>query len=178
MIPLLMLIITERNYKMNCTEYEKIEEIIGNTFSAELRVNALDFILFLKNNLLELERILGYWKNQHYWAVKYNNEYVCFMLLNGTGDEKQFAPLTVWTDDSGSAWYENYPLTDSLKKIAWENVDCCVHCGSCSGGTEKVVFGRKFHNICKTVMKFTNPDSQTFVLIKELVRARICDIEG
>lgn len=163
---------------MSCNEYEKIRAIVVDTFSTELRDNTLDFVSFLNHNSMDFERMRGYWKNQFYWAVKYKNKYVCYILLNGVGDERRFAPLTVWTDDSGSAWYENDFLSDELKEAAWENVDYCVHCGACSGGTHKMIFGREFDNVCKTTMRFTNPNHQTFHLIKELVCARKCDIEG
>ena len=159
-------------------EYEKMTKLVRETFPIELKRNTLDFLLFLNSNKIVFERILGYWKNQFYWAVKYNNEYVCYILLNGVGDESQFSPLTIWTEDSGSAWYENYPLSDALKCCAWKNVDYCVHCGSCEGGTQKNIFGRKFDNVCRTTMRFTNPNQQTFNLIKELICARKCNIEG
>ena len=159
-------------------EYEKITELVRDTFPMDLKGNTLDFLSFLRSNQMVFERIFGYWKNQFYWAVKYNKEYVCYILLNGIGDEAQFAPLTIWTDDSGSVWYENYPLSDNLKCCAWDNVDCCAHCGSCAGGVQKIIFGREFNNVCRTTMRFTNPSQQEFNLIKELVCARKCDIEG
>jgi len=99
-------------------------------------------------------------------------------LLNGTGDEKQFSPLTVWTDDSGSKWYENCRLNDELLELAWKNVDYCVHCGSCSGGTQKTVLGKEFDNVCRTVLRFINPDEQEFRVIKELIKLRKYDIEN
>lgn len=162
---------------MICNEYEKIKEIVNDTFPHNLKDNTLDFLSYLNGNSMNIERIYGYWKNQFYWVVKYSNECVCYILINGVGDEKQFAPLTIWTDDSSSNWLENYPLSDELKCLAWDNVDYCVHCGSCSGGTRKVLFGREFSNVCRTKMRFTNPSQQAFNLIKELVCARKYDIE-
>lgn len=162
---------------MICNECERIKEIINDTFPQYLKDNTLDFLSYLNSNSFEFERLSGYWKNQFYWAVKYSNEYVCYILLNGSGDEQQFAPLTIWTDDSGSNWYEDYQLSGELKSLVWDNVDYCVHCGSCGGGTQKIVFGRKLSNVCKTVMRFTNPNQQEFDLIKELIYARKTDIK-
>lgn len=163
---------------MEFTEYEKIRMTVEETFPCYLKENTLDFLSFLNRNSMCFERILGYWKNQFYWIIKHNNECVCYILLNGIGDEKQFAPLTIWSDDSNSNWYEDYQLSNEMKNCAWENVDYCVHCGSCGGGTRKIIFGKAFTNVCTTAMRFTNPNQQTFAVIKELVRARKYDIEG
>ena len=110
----------------NDSEYEKIIKIVCETFPHDLKEKALYFVSYLNSNSLTFERLLGYWKSQCYYSVKYENESVCYILLNGTGDEQQFAPLTIWSDDSGSNWYEHYPLSDDLKKTAWDNVDYCV----------------------------------------------------
>lgn len=162
---------------MNCNECEKIKSIVNDTFDFKLKNNAFDFIDFLNKNSVSFERIYGYWKNQNYWIVKYKNECLCYILINGTGDEKQFAPLTIWTDDSNSDWYEKAALSDELKLIAWNNVDYCVNCGSCSGGKTKLIFGKEFKNVCRTAMIFTNPDKLEFDLIKKLICFRKSDVE-
>lgn len=160
------------------TEYEKLEQIVNDTFSSQLKYNTLDFLLYLENLSMTFERFLGYWKNQFYWAVKFKDKSVCYILINGIGDEQQFAPLTIWTDDSGSDWYSTYLLNDEFKQIAWKNVDYCIHCGSCGGGVSKTIFGKQFNNVCKTTMRFTNPTMQMFQLLKELIYARKCDIQN
>ena len=157
-------------------EFKNILEIVNDTFPLDLKENTLDFISYLNSNSLTFERLLDYWKNQHYYSVKYENGSVCYILLNGTGDEQQFAPLTIWSDDSGSNWYENYSLSNDLRKISLDNVDYCVHCGSCAGGTQKTIFDKQFENVCKTTFRFTNPSKEEFKVIKELVNARLNDI--
>ena len=157
---------------------ENILQIVNDTFPLGLKENTLNFISYLNSNSLTFERLLGYWENQHYYSVKYKNESVCYILVNGSGDEQQFAPLTIWSDDSGSNWYENYPLSNDLKKIAWDNVDYCGHCGSCAGGTQKTIFGKPFENVCRITFRFTNPNTEEFTVIKELVHARLKDIKG
>lgn len=159
-------------------EFESITKIVSNTFSSGLKESILDFLSYLNSDSLTFERLSGYWENQFYYSVKYNNESVCYILLNGTGDEQQFAPLTIWSDDSGSDWFKNYPLDNKFEEIAWENVDFCVNCGSCSGGTKKIVFGKEFNNICRTTFRFTNPNVEEFKIIKILINARIESIKG
>lgn len=159
-------------------EFKSITKIVGYTFPSGLKESTLDFLSYLNSKALTFERLFGYWKNQFYYSVKYNNESVCYILLNGTGGEQQFAPLTVWSDDSGSDWYKNYPLDNKSEEIAWNNIDFCVHCGSCPGGTKKIVFGREFNNICRTTFRFTNLNEKEFALIKVLINARIENIKG
>lgn len=93
-------------------------------------------------------------------------------MINGTGYENRFAPLTIWTDDSLFDTYENAQIRENLRENAWRNIDYCVHCGSCSGGRHRIVFGKGFDNVCRTQMRFTNPDKQEFETIKELIRIR------
>lgn len=157
--------------------FEKIIDIINDTFPTSLKNNTIDLISYINNNSTSFEQLFGYWENQLYFMVKYKNESVCYILLNGTGDEKQFSPLTIWSDDSGSKWYENFNLPEELKQVAYSNIDYCVHCGSCSGGKRKIIFGREFDNVCMCVFRFTNPDEQEFNLIKELINARKKSIE-
>ncbi len=137
---------------------------------------ALDFISFLIDNDMKFERAGGYWKNQSYWYVKYNDEYVCFILINGIGDEERFAPLTVWTDDSNSHWYGDCNLQDSIKNIAVRHIDICEKCGACSGGTVKNIFGKQYDNVCRTAFRFINPDSYELKCLKKLILLRKSDI--
>lgn len=157
-------------------ETENIKAIITSTFCGEMRVRLLDFIDYLILQGMQFERATDYWEKQQYWMIKYNDEYVCFLLLNGVGDEKALSPLTIWTDDSGSNWFEHYSIDEQQKELAWSNVDYCVHCGACSGGKRKNIFGREFSNVCKTTMRFVNPDLETLEFIKKIIDIRKEDI--
>lgn len=153
-------------------EYQNIIKLINHTFTGEIKEYTLDFLEYLNGRSMIFERLYGYWKNQYYYAVKYNNKIVCFILINGVDDEAQFSPITIWTDDSGCDTYENVYVRGNLKRLAWEHIDYCVHCGSCPGGTQKMIFGKLFDNVCRTSMRFINPDKEEFVLIKKVVSIR------
>ncbi len=142
----------------------------------EVERNALAFIDFLFTNEVMFVRGGGYWENQNYYFVKYKNEHLCFILINGTGTEEKFAPFTVWSDDSGSKWYENADLDDEIKSIAWENVDICGNCGSCGGGKRKIIFGKEIENVCCTTFRFVNPKINEFECLKKLIQLRKNDI--
>ena len=98
-------------------------------------------------------------------------------MVNGTGDEEKFAPFTVWSDDSNSAWYKDFPLDEAMKELAWKHVDFCEKCGgSCSPGKSKIIFGREFHRVCRTTMRFINPDLMELACIKKMVEIRKKDV--
>lgn len=160
------------------SDFREVERIVDDTFPINLKHNILDLLLFFKSNSMEIKRLFGYWSNQLYYSVSYQNECVCYILFNGTGDEKQFSPLTIWTDDSKSKWYESCDLTDEEKRIAWGNVDYCVNCGSCKGGTAKTIFDKQFNNVCRTTLRFTNPDKNEFSVLKKITLIRKEDIKN
>ncbi len=158
-------------------EYELKQDIL-EALTGDMQKNALDFIHFLITEEMSFIRGKGYWENQLYWLVMYEKEPVCFILVNGTGEEEQFSPFTIWTDDSGSNWFEDASLDEVSKKIVWENVDICCGCGGCAqpGGKQKKIFEKEFNAVCITPIRFINPDAKTIACVKELVLLRKKDI--
>lgn len=153
----------------NCIQRHIREVLIGDA-----RANALELVAFWEANEMQFVRGSGYWEDKYYWMITYKNKYVCFVLIGdseGTG-----FPWTIWSDDSGSHWFEEYPLNEQMIEIAWENVDICGKCGSCSGGIDKTIFGKTFQSICRTTFRFDNPDAQTLECIKQLSKTRENDI--
>jgi hypothetical protein len=155
-------------------EEQRIENHILDVLIGDAQKNALDFVAYLRENEMLFERGKGYWEDKLYWMVMYKNEYVCFILVNGS--EEKTEPWTIWSDDSGSNWFEGFPLDEHIKKIAWENVDFCAKCGSCRGGTHKTIFGKEFDKICRTTFKFNNPDVPVLKCVKKMVEIRKNDI--
>jgi hypothetical protein len=99
-----------------------------------------EFMTYLRSLEMSFERGKGYWADKFYWVIKYKNESVCYILLDDS-DEKAESWI-IWSDDSGSDWFSYYTLDESMKEIAWVNVDFCGNCGSCDGGTHKIIFGK------------------------------------
>ncbi len=147
-------------------------------FSLKTQKNVLDFVNYLKANEMQFERGKGYWEDKLYWIIKYKDEYVCFILINGFGSEEKFAPWTIWTDDSDSRCFSDFPLDESSKEFAWKNIDFCGNCGGCDnpGGSRKTIFGKEFDNVCITTMRFINPDTIEVECVKNLVKIRKNDI--
>jgi hypothetical protein len=160
---------------------QRIENHILEALSDDAQNIALDFVAYLRANNMQFERGTGYWADKRYWMIKYQDEYVCFILVNGFGavrDKTEPEGLIIWSDDSGSNWFEGFSLDEQIKEIAWENVDLCAKCGSCSGGTRKTIFGKEFDKICRTTFRFNNPDVQVLKCVKKMVEIRKNDILG
>jgi len=78
-------------------------------------------------------------------------------------------PWTVWPDLIGTM-PEGFDFDDTLKKIAWKNVNICASCGSnCAPGSNKNIFGKDFENVCGAILAFTNPDAETIKCLKRLM---------
>jgi len=155
---------------------QKIEDTINEVLINAAQKNALDFADYLHNNNMVFVRGQGYWEDKYYWLIKYNDEYVCFILIGGErGKDNSW---TIWSDDSGSMCFEDYSLDEHTKKIAYANVDFCGNCGRCDGGTSKTIFGKPFDNVCRTVFRFDNPNYEAVECAKKLVEIRINDILG
>lgn len=161
---------------MNETEYTAINDIVCKFLSGDLRSEMLDFIGYLRDSEMAFERGRGYWENQYYWLIKFKTGYVCFILINGNGAEEKFKPLTTWSDDSESGWYENLHLNEHMEEVLHNNVDICENCGSCGGGKRRIIFGKEYGNVCRTAFRFTNPDAEAFECLKEIVTLRKTDI--
>ena len=157
---------------------QRIENFISKIFSEDAQKGALDFISYLRKNEIVFERGEEYWSDKLYWRIKYKGEYVCFILINSTEDKTEAEGWTVWSDDSDSNWFADFPVGEHMKETAWKNVDFCANCGGCKnpGGTCKTVLGKKFDDVCITTMKFVNPDIETLEFMKKMVEIRKNDI--
>lgn len=153
--------------------HRKIENSIVKVLDGDAQKSALEFTAYLRANGMLFARGTGYWENKPYWLVKHKNKYICFILIGGNSKSE----WTVWFDDSNSNCFANFPLDEYMKKFVWDNIDFCGKCGG-SGiqGTHKTIFGKEFANVCRTLMKFTNPNIETTECMKMLAAIRKNDV--
>lgn len=152
---------------------QKIESFIEETLTGDTKNNAIEFVVCLRSNEMLFERFIkDYWEDKLYWLVEYEGVSVCHILINGYEE----GHWTIWSDESDSNSFEDFPLDEHLKEIAWKNVDFCGNCGYCTGGTHKTVFGKEFDNVCRTTMIFSNPNAETLEFMKKMVLIRKHDI--
>jgi len=154
---------------------KSIEKAIKRNLRGENFKNALDFTAFLRANKMAFVREGGYWKDKLYWSVKYKDEYVCFILIGVEYPGEAPDRWVIWAAHEANC-FEDFPLDERMKEIAWANVDICGGCGHCAGGARKMLFGREFDNVCLTSMSFSNPDAGTLAFMKKMVGIRRGDI--
>ena len=99
---------------------------------------ALDFVDYLEKEKFIFVKDNGYWKDKIYYLIKYKNEGICFILIKDPEEPENH--WTVWSDDMDSKWLKEISEDEEIKELAWKHVDLCGKCGSCSGGTRKVIF--------------------------------------
>ncbi len=64
-------------------------------------------------------------------------------------------------------------MDENLKQTALNKVNKCVHCGSCSGGKSKVVFGKEIDAVCGCTFRFDNPQMSDLPLIEYMIEAMV-----
>ena len=137
----------------------RIEECIIRELCSNEKETALAFVAFLREQNLVFHKDQGaYWKDKNYYWVKQNDECVCYIAVRNPDEPEN--RWTVWSADMESEWLENYPVNDGIRETAWKCIDCCAHCGSCSGGRRKVVFGRVFDEVCGCTFRIDNPKTE------------------
>ena len=157
---------------------QKIEKHIFKILSGEAQKNALDFVAFLRANDMQFERsTTNYWADKLYWYVKFQDEFVGFILINGygaVGDETEPEGWVFWSDNYNSDLFADFPLDEQTKEIAWNHVDF----GTCGGGITVKLFGKEFAPVCNgTTFRFDNPNTAELECVKKLVEIRKTDIQ-
>lgn len=148
---------------------ESIEKIINRELHSYDKATALDFVTSLRDNELTFFRDRGYWRDKIYFWVQYGTDCVCFIAIKDPDEPEN--RWTVWSENIDPVYLAENAVDDRLKKIAWEHVDCGV-CGSCGEEKPKIIFGRKFNNVCGTNFRFDNPDKNDLEFMKKMVEIK------
>ena len=127
--------------------------------------NALDFAAFLRANEMVYDG---------QYEIHYKDKLACY--IEPPNDERR--RWSVWTVGDYSNEYEDFPIDERTKEIAWANVVKCGNCVDCDRdpGKTGVIFGKEFANVCNgadsLAMRFTNPDVEALECVKKLVEMR------
>lgn len=152
---------------------KQIENYIEENLTGEARQTAMDFVSFLRSNELEFIKDNGYWKDKIYYMLKYKAAYVCFIAINDPDEPENL--WTIWSDDSNA--YEDSDVDDCIKSAAWNYVDHCGNCGSCSGGKRKIIFGKSFERVCGCTFRVDNAKASDLPFLEKMIDLRIKEIE-
>ena len=158
---------------------QRIEDFIVKILSGGEKKNAIDFVEFLRANNMQFERsTTNYWADKLYWYVKFQDEFVGFILVNGycsVGDETEPEGWIFWSDNYNSDLFADFSPDEHTKEIAWKHVDF----GNCGGGITVKLFGKEFAPVCNgTTFRFNNPNSEELDCVKKLVEIRKSDIQS
>lgn len=152
---------------------KQIENYIEENLTDEARQTALDFVTFLRINKIEFIKDNGYWKDKIYYMLKYKDAYVCFIAIKDPDEPENL--WTIWSDDSNA--YEDSDVDDCIKSTAWNYVDHCGNCGSCSGGNRKTIFGKSFERVCGCTFRIDNAKLSDLPFLEKMIDLRIKEIE-
>lgn len=149
---------------------KQIETYIEEHLSGNMKQTAMDFVKHLRKNGLTFYRdTCDCWKNKIYYWVKLGNECVCFIAIKDPDEPDNL--WTVWSDNSKA--YEDVAVSDEIKNFGWKYVDYCGNCGSCGGGKEKVIFGKRFPRVCGCTFRIDNAMRENLPFLKTMVDLRI-----
>lgn len=149
---------------------QPIEAHIEARLSGSMKEAALAFIGHLAARGLTFRRDMGEcWKDKIYYWVQHGDACICFIAI-GDPDEPEHR-WTIWSDDSAA--YEDPTVSDEIRNTAWRRVDHCSSCGSCGGGREKLVFGRRFPRVCGCTFRIDNALPADLPFLKTLVDLRL-----
>ncbi len=152
---------------------EQIENYIDKNLSGEMKQTALDFVSHLKKSGPTFYRdTCDCWKEKIYYWVKFGEECVCFIAIKDPDEPENF--WTVWSDECAA--YESETVGDDVKVVGWSHVDFCGNCGSCGGGREKVIFGRRFLSVCGCTFRIDNAVETDLPFLKEMADLRIKEL--
>jgi len=148
---------------------------------------ALDLLAYLKDSGRE------WLMSEHHPEFYYMGELTCLIAYSKTPlDEAMLDVIRKMIEDAGNRWVydpvsswnlccwqhdddiyepEGFPVDESLKEFARENVWKCINCGGCDapGGGRRTVFGKEFPNACCNVFQLANPDDEMLGYIKKLM---------
>ena len=145
---------------------KQIEDYINENLIDEAKAVALEFVAFLRNNNIQFYKDNGsYWKDKIYYWLKFKGECVAFIVIKDPDEPENL--WTVWSDDSTA--FSNDIMDNKIKNNAWKHIDFCGHCGSCSGGKNKIIFGREFDGVCGCTFRVDNPQRSDLPFLKKMV---------
>jgi len=112
-------------------------------------------------------------------VFQFLNEPVFVLVPHPIDDSGDIAWNVYWGDYDSTIFsdkYAGFPVDESLKELAWEHIHTCgnflsngEHCGcGKQPGKSMKIFGKKFDNLCTSILWFGNPDEDTIAKLYKL----------
>jgi len=161
-----------------------IEDVIRETLIGDEQKNALDFVSYLRVNEIEIPPNKP---GGDFWNAGYKGRGICVINLPAVYDDHN--GFDTFINDLPHAWdnlsdggkgdgVAGFPVHERTKEIIWANVrphDLTCH-GKCSPGSTKMIFGKKFDNLCSSFLGIYSPDAETVDCMKKIVGGLKSDI--
>ena len=154
----------------------KIEDVANATLKGDMQRNVLDFVDYLRANDVMLDDSKNY-----FWNAVYKDKGLCVINIS-VSDEYGMCFDTfinnlpiAWKNSSDSA-----KIDERTKEIILANLrphDPTCH-GKCSPGSNKVIFGKIFDNLCSSFLGIYNPDTETVDCMKKIIGGLKADIDN
>jgi hypothetical protein len=178
-------------YKVQKGNRPKIEDVIACCLDGDLRIAAIDFAVWMRENKMPFKLNTSTTRSQR---ADYNGDRICHILVYD--DEVDFNHVDRHYPGDPQYWsvspclwhweeYEEVIVSEEWHSIFWDNMRYCNNCGSkgrdagkipqqpCAGGVSKTFFGKDFTGLCKnSTPAFTtirNPDDAAVKAIKRLI---------
>ena len=143
-----------------------INKIINEKLTGDAQRNALELADFLQENEFELEANDDSFGGWAVGGVVGNS--IGFLLING--EPECPGPWTLWFNTCD--FEDTDQITGEIKETVWQNISPCGKCHqgweTCGNG-DRTIFGKEFKRLCHSPLMFTNPDSETLAIIKQLL---------
>ena len=161
------------------TAEEKIKDIL----SGDAQKNALDFVIFLRENGISLDYNTSETETNN--ATGWNGAVggivgnsIGYLFING--DENCPGPWTFWFN---SCDFENSDSADDeFKNAIWAFASPCGRCNEhweeCMGSGKRTILGKEFENQCHSPLMFCNPDAKTLANMKRFLLYLKPEIDG
>ena len=156
---------------------KRIEDVIHETLTGDEKINALDFVSYLRANEIEIPPNKP---GGDFWNAGYKGKGICVINLPAVYDDHN--GFDIFINDLPDAW-ENSPdinqsnervdliVDERVKEIIWANVrphDTTCH-GKCSPGSTRIIFGKKFDNLCSSFLGIYSPNAETVDCTKKII---------
>jgi len=143
----------------------EIEDVACKLLESGKQKNLLDFVAWLRAN-----KMPPVWDCEQRWKSSYKGQRVCYVHIGHIDDiTNGYWGIKPFNDNLEDA---SIIANERLKEIALSNLRTCKNCGSCFGGYNKTIFGKKIDNVCAAGIEFWNPGADEIECVKQLILAR------
>lgn len=164
---------------------KRIEDVINETLTGDEQKNALDFVAYLRANDIEISPNEP---DNGFWNTSYNGKGIC--PINVPAIFEGHAGFDVFINKLPDAWENmpddekhggcsDFPVDKRTKEIIWANIrphdPTCY--GKCRPGSSKIIFGKKFDNLCSSFLGIYSPDAETVDCMKKIIGGIKSDIQ-